>query len=143
MRLFLLFLLVCALPCHAGKLFACRDADGRMSFVDHGCPGARDRHEVILPAAVATAKSLSDADAKQIAAWEKASNARLPASLGGTTRSGTGTVGRDRNPRRARDDACSTARAAQTKAERERSFQTGFDERRRLSDAVLSACGLR
>ena len=144
MRLLMLILLtVFALPAHAGKLFACRDASGHVSFVDHGCPTARERREIVLTATPAKGKSIIDADAKQIAAWEKASHARLPASLGGTTRSRTGTAGRDRNPRRAHDDACSTAKAAQAKAEREHSFQTGFDERRRLSDAVLSACGLR
>lgn len=144
MRLLLLILLACtALPGHAGKLFACRGDDGRIAFVDRGCPAAGERRELGLAAATPAAKAAADADAKQIAAWERASRARLPASLGGSARPAQNRAARGRSPANARDDACANARAAQAKAERERSFQMGFDERRRLSDAVLSACGLR
>lgn len=147
MRLLLLILLAgFALPAHAGKLFACRDARGHVAFVDAGCPNAGERRELALPTPATRSKAAADADAKQIAAWEKASRARLPASLGGTSRSATTSAQRSRSTlgaRNDRNDACTNARAAQTKAERERSFQMGFDERRRLSDAVLSTCGLR
>lgn len=132
-----------ASPCEGAKLFVCRDAGGHVSFVDDGCPQARERREIALTAAPTKRKTASDADAKQIAAWEKASRSRLPTSLGGTARSGNGNGARHRAATADRHDACSSARSAQAKAERERSFQLGFDERRRLSDAVLSACGLR
>lgn len=147
MRLLLLILLACtALPGHAGKLFACRDARGHVAFVDRGCPNAGERREVALAEPTTPSKAATGADAKQIAAWEQASRARLPASLGGTSRSAATAAPRSRsarNDRNDRNDACTNARVAQAKAERERSFQMGFDERRRLSDAVLSACGLR
>ena len=145
MRLIALIIaLACiATPAHAGKLFACRDASGHLSFVDHGCPDARERREIVLAIAPAKGKAAVDADAKQIAVWEKASRSRLPASLGGTSRADRAAVASSRSAKPDRNDACMNARAAQAKAERERSFQMGFDERRRLSDAVLSACGLR
>lgn len=130
-------------PSHAGKLFACRDAAGHLSFIDHGCADARERREIAIATAPATVKAVSDADAKQIAAWAKASRSRLPASLGGTSRSGGTIAVRQRGKASDRADACATARGAQAEAERERSFHMGFDERRRLSDDVLSACGLR
>ncbi|HQW81970.1 MAG: DUF4124 domain-containing protein [Rhodanobacteraceae bacterium] len=143
-RLLLLSLLACvAMPGHAGKLFACRDVNGQMSFVDHGCPGASERHEVAVSATTAADKSHADADSKQIAAWEKASRGRLPVSLGGAARFSNRAGTHSRNPQSAGDDGCTNAKAARAKAERERSFEIGFDERRRLSDAVLSACGLR
>ena len=145
MRTFVLCLALAgiALPAHAGKLFACRDANGHVAFVDRDCPNAGARHELALDMTPPTSKAVADADAKQIAAWEKASRARLPASLGGTSHAAATVIPRRRSARNEHNDACTNARAAQAKAERERSFQMGFDERRRLSDAVLSACGLR
>jgi hypothetical protein len=145
MRTPILFILLAwiALPVHAGRLFACRDAAGHVSFVDHGCPAARERREIVLAIAPSRNKTVSDVDAKQIAAWDKASRARLPASLGGASRSGNTSAARSGGAKPARNHACSMARSAQATAERERSFQIGFDERRRLSDAVLAACGLR
>lgn len=144
MRLLLLILLAgIALPAHAGKLFACRDARGHVAFVDAGCPSIGERQELALPTPAKTSKASADADAKQIAAWDKASRSRLPASLGGTSRGSVGTAARSHAASSNRHDACSAARSAQSTAERERSFHMGFDERRRLSDAVLSACGLR
>ena len=110
---------------------------------DHGCPGASERHEVAVSATTAADKSHADADSKQIAAWEKASRGRLPVSLGGAARFSNRAGTHSRNPQSAGDDGCTNAKAARAKAERERSFEIGFDERRRLSDAVLSACGLR
>ena len=145
MRLLLLILLACtAFPGHAGKLFACRDARGQVAFVDRGCPSAGERREVALTETTKPSKAAADADAKQIAAWEQASRARLPASLGGSARpSAPPRAARGRRPGGERDDACTTAKAVRAKAERERSFELSFDERRRLSDAVWSACGLR
>lgn len=145
MRTSILFTLLVwiALPAQAGKLFACRDAAGHVSFVDHGCPDARERREIPLAVASSRGEPAADADAKQIAAWDKASRARLPASLGGASRSGNTSAARSGGAKPARNHACSMARSAQATAERERSFQIGFDERRRLSDAVLAACGLR
>lgn len=145
MRTPILFILLAwiALPAEAGKLFACRDAAGHVSFVDHGCPGGRERREIPLADASSRGAPAADADAKQIAAWDKASRARLPASLGGASRSGNTTAARSGGAKPQRNDACSMARSTQATAERERSFQIGFDERRRLSDAVLAACGLR
>jgi hypothetical protein len=136
MRLLLLILIACtALPSHAGKLFICRDASGQ-------------RRELRPAVPTAAAKAAADTDAKQIAAWEQTSRARLPASLGGNARPQPARGQRKRaqlapDPRAAREASCRNARAARTRAERERSFQMGFDERRRLSDAELSACGLR
>lgn len=127
-------------PGIAGKLFACRDASGHLSFVDHGCPGTGERREIPLPA---TAKGAQDADAAQIARWDKASRARLPTSLGGSARAASTPRANRRSSRIEPADACSRARAERTKAERERSFSLSFDERRRLSDAVRFACGLR
>jgi hypothetical protein len=141
--LMLIFLTVFAFPAHAGKLFACRDASGHVAFVDAACPNLGERHELALPSPPKTSKAPADVDAEQIAAWDKASRSRLPASLGGTSRGSTGTAARNHAASSNRHDACSAARSARSKAERERSFQMGFDERRRLSDAVLSACGLR
>ena len=145
MRTSILFTLLVwiALPAQAGKLFACRDAAGHVSFVDHGCPDARERREIPLAVASSRGEPAADADAKQIAAWDKASRSRLPASLGGTSRGSIGTAARSHAASSTRHDACSAARSAQSTAERERSFQMGFDERRRLADAVLAACGLR
>ena len=144
MRLLMLILLtVFALPAQAGKLFACRDASGHIAFVDAGCPNLGERQELALPTPPKASKAPADADAKQIAAWDKASRSRLPASLGGTSRGSIGTAARSHAASSTRHDACSAARSAQSTAECERSFQMGFDERRRLSDAVLSACGLR
>lgn len=143
MRAAIVFIVLAGIaqPSHAGRLFACRDGAGHFSFVDHGCPDARERREIAL--APAKVEAVTDADARQIAGWAKASRSRLPASLGGASRSGGATAARQRATKPDRDDTCAMARGAQAKAERERSFQMGFDERRRLSDAVLSACGLR
>ena len=142
--LWLFVVIVClAPPTHAGKLFACRDERGHVAFIDHGCPNARERREIVLAAAPATSNIRADADANQIEAWGKASRARLPASLGGAAHRNATTATRSHGGRPRAESACSNAKSTQAKAERERGFQMRFDERRRLSDAVLSACGLR
>ncbi len=136
--------LVCALlapAAHAGKLFACRDAAGHLSVVDRACPGAVERREIVVASAPANGAG-ADADAKQIAAWSRASQARLPPSLGGTVRPQAARTRTQRAPD-AQAYACSAARASRSRREREDGFHLGFDERRRLLDAELAACGLR
>ncbi|MBK6728082.1 MAG: hypothetical protein IPG63_12615 [Xanthomonadales bacterium] len=125
---------------HAGKLFVCRGADGRISVVDGACPGAIERREIVV-ATAPVARAGADADAKQIAAWARASQARLPPSLGGTARPQAARTRTQRAPD-PQAHACATARAHRTRREREDSFHLGFDERRRLLDAEIAACGL-
>jgi hypothetical protein len=137
----LLPVLLAAGPADAGKLFECRDRDGRISFVDHGCPERSQAREIASTAA-AERKAGAEPDAEAIAAWAAASKARMARSLGGAA-SVPRTPSRPSERRSEAPDDCSRARDAQRKAERERSFALGFDERRRLSDAVLMACGLR
>jgi Domain of unknown function (DUF4124) len=139
----LLLLMLLALPCHAGKLYECQDSAGRVRFVDHGCGGAKLRREITVVAPPANAKAASDSDARQIDAWTKASRGRLPASLGGSTRVAKSRTTVAKPAPGKTVDACSTARAAEDRAHREQSFNLGFDDRRKLSDAVLAACGLR
>jgi len=137
----LLLLLICAMPpCRAGSIFECRDAQGHRSFQDHSCTGAKMQSEIVIASSAPLRKG-QDLDARLIAAWEKSSRSRLPASLGGTTRSAVRASGsRSRAP--GPPDACISRRETQARALRERGFEMGFDERRRLSDAVLNACGL-
>ena len=128
---------------HAGKLFVCRGADGRINVVDGACPGAIERREIVV-ATAPVARVGADADAKQIAAWSRASQARLPPSLGGSSRA---QATRQRTRTRTEPDpqtrACAAARASRARREREDGFHLGFDQRRRLLDAELAACGLR
>jgi len=126
---------------HAGKLFACRDAAGHLSVVDRACPGAVERREIVVASAPAN-RAGADADAKQIAAWSRASQARLPPSLGGTVRPQAARTRAQRGSD-AQARTCATARVHRAKREREDGFHLGFDERRRLLDAELAACGLR
>lgn len=126
---------------HAGKLFVCRDADGRLSVVDRACPGAVERREIVV-ASVPAKHAIADSDAKQIAAWARASQARLPPSLGGSARPQAARARTLRGPD-PQTRACATARADRARREREDGFHLGFDERRRLLDAELAACGLR
>ena len=142
-RLSLLLLVVFALPCHAGKLYECRDAAGRVSFVDHGCGSASLRREITVVAGPANAKAVAENDARQIEAWTKASRGRLPASLGGSARTTKIRTSTTKSTASKAADGCSAARAAEDRAHREQSFTLGFDGRRKLSDAVLAACGLR
>ncbi len=143
MRVLLLLLLFANTPCLAAKLFECRDAQGRISFVDHGCEGAAAQREIAIVVAGKSAKSApADADTRQIQAWDKASRARLPASLGGRANAMRSRTGAQRVASNKQPDACAQARATQDRAHRERSFSMSFDDRRKLSDAVLSACGL-
>ena len=139
----LVLLVVFTPPCHAGKLYECRDAAGRVSFVDHGCSGASLRREITVVAPPGNAKAASENDARQIEAWTKASRGRLPASLGGSTRAAKARATVAKPTPGKSVDACSAARAAEDRAHREQSFALGFDARRKLSDAVLAACGLR
>ena len=126
---------------NAGKLFVCRDADGRISVVDGACPGAVERREIAV-ATAPVARAGADADAKQIAAWSRASQARLPPSLGGSSRA-QATRQRTRTEPDPQARACSAARASRARSEREAGRHLGFDQRRQLLDAELAACGLR
>lgn len=142
-HLFLLLIVLLPLPGLA-KGFRCIDAAGHVSLVDGDCPGAIQRHEWIMPAVPeATRKPAPDPDAAAIAAWVKASRARLPPSLGGSART-TAPRRSAADTRAARtNDACTQARERQRLTEREQGFSLGFDARRKLSDAVIAACGLR
>lgn len=140
MRILLLLLILANTPCLAGKLFECRDAQGRISFVDYGCEGAAAQREITIIDAGTSAKSAPDDG--QIEAWDKASRARLPASLGGKANTSRARTSGHRITTSKQPDACKQARAAQDNADREHNFALSFDERRKLSDAVLSACGL-
>ena len=87
MRFLLLLLAFAAAPCLAGKLYQCRDAQGNVSYVDHGCPGAKDRREITMVTADPTTKSrAAERDAILAKAWELESRSRLPPSLGGQMR---------------------------------------------------------
>ena len=141
MRLLPMLLLLATAPAAAGTLFECRDAGGHVSFRDDGCGNARTQRQIVIDAPAAARKP-GDHDARRIADWEQASRARLAPSLGGRSRSSSRAAARGNGTRPARVDRCTAARAAQSDALRERSFELGFDERRRLSDAVLNACGL-
>ena len=143
-RPLLLLALVCALlapVAHAGRLFVCHDTHGRISVVDRACPGAVERHEIVV-ASTPAKHAIADSDAKQIAAWARASQARLPPSLGGSARPQAARARTRRGPD-PQTRACATARADRARREREDGFHLGFDERRRLLDAELAACGLR
>ena len=142
-RLCLLLCLAIAAPAEAGKLYACRDAEGNVAFVDRACPSGGERRELSLPAAEESKRAVADSDSKEIAAWAAASRARLPASLGGSVSSGDSSGKPARRSRPDDDGRCAKARAAKSTAERDRSFSMSFDERRRLSDAEIEACGLR
>ncbi len=143
MRVLLLLLAFANTPCLAAKLYECRDAQGRISFVDHGCKGATAQREIAIVVAGKSAKSApDDADTRQIQAWDKASRARLPASLGGKANPARSRTSAYRATSSKQPDTCAQARTAQDRAQREDSFTMGFDQRRKLSDAVLSACGI-
>lgn len=144
MRLLLILFSLLAAPCHGANVFECRAPDGRVSFQDHGCAPTATQREIAL----AAPRQVRDAaarehDAGQIATWEKSSRSRLPASLGGSARGGSTATKRRSASRQTRPDSCAIARSEQARQTRERSFEMGFDERRRLSDTVLLACGLR
>lgn len=106
---------------------------------DEPAPARRGKSRTGAPRPVAS----TTADAALIEAWAKASQERLPPSLGGKpTKPATGSSRRQPiGP--PIEDACSKARQTLSQAE-QRAWEAGkriaFNESRRLNDAIYEAC---
>lgn len=130
------------------EIHACRDATGARVFQDHPC-AADAATLAVRPMATAgeapAAERAAREEARRIAAWERASRARLAPSLGGhaAPAAARGAPSRAGAPPRAAPDACASARAARETAYRREGNRMGFDRRRALQDAVSDACGVR
>jgi hypothetical protein len=132
----------------AREFYRCRGGDGALVFRDTPCESGTVQTGMLkLPKPVDSAPGddrHSAAERKRIAAWEESSRRRLPASLGGSDSPSA------REPR-ARPSAAVAARGGdrctQARTSRDAAYaradSPGFDERRRLQDAIDSACGLR
>lgn len=147
----LCLLLLLALPApaaRAGEIHACRDAQGARVFQDRPCAADATALGVRPIAARAEdpgARRVAREEARRIAAWERASRARLAPSLGGhaAPAGARGAPSGRRSTSRAASDACAKAREAREAAYRRDGNRMGFDRRRALQDAVINACGLR
>jgi len=154
---FLLVLIAAlALPCAAGarEVYRCRTPDGALRFGDTPCPVAAAETAMVTlrdptPAerrrdsaqAEARARGYADAEARRIAQLEAEATSRLPPTLGGSARApaARATAQHAQNPD-PKEHACAGAKANRDKAYRERGNKMNFDERRRLQDAVGTAC---
>jgi hypothetical protein len=132
----------------ARELYRCRGGDGALVFRDTPCEsGTVQTGTLKLPKPVDSAPGddrHSAAERRRIAAWEESSRRRLPASLGG---SDPPTVREPRVRRSAAAPARGVDRCTQARTSRDAAYtradSPGFDERRRLQDAIDRACGLR
>jgi hypothetical protein len=153
--LFTVALLALPMLADAREVYRCRTPDGALRFGDTPCnaaavdpalvtlrdPTAAERRRDSAQAE-ARARAYAEADARLVAQLEADAAGRLPASLGGSARPAAGRRTMQRAPKpEPKERACAAARADRDKAYRERGNEMDFDERRRLQDRKVSACG--
>ena len=136
----------------ARELYECVRPGAARSFQDVPCAGSDARQNVRVlrepseqeAARIKRASAVHEhADAQFVARFERTTLASLPESLGGPPAPRGARVSHaPRRDRRETLSACEQARSRREQAYRRDGNRMGFDERRKLQDAMTDACGL-